>query len=418
MIIWSTPFGNLTSVNSTSIDLLSSTNVDESFYITLTALAGPLTARTEHTLHAYNQTYLSVTQARAALQNRISCSGINMLGVYTHEFNFDIDSYVLNRALWHIIYTMSFGFFMALVAGALCVTLKRTYYSADHLKTPPIYPTMAPNSAARTPPNFELNQWLSLAAANITGTLEQVRDKLRLGVQQVSEHMGQTMGRATELFTYGVQHAGDSIRQVAETSAAYLHNIRETGQQRLNTMRVQTMSSLRNPGHLMRAGMNILTTQVNSLRDYCGVTSGHALPINLYDQQLYYDARQSPLPGAYLNPNRITTITEEDESILDSTSLITSLHRTPYAGHTSLTIPANASGIGRLGLASNSVMLALSNFNQPVSENQLEEEEIVVTQGQMSGGIGTFRGNFHDQDEGLIDEPERLIMYGQQRPIN
>lgn len=217
MIIWSTPFGNLTSSNATSIDLLSSDNVDEPFYVTLTGIAGPITARTEHTLHAFNHTYLSVTRARAALQNRISCSGINMLGVYTHEFHFDIDTYVLNRAIWQLIYTMSFGFFMALVGGALCVTLKRTYYHVDHLKTPPIYPTMAPNSAARTPPNFELNQWLSLAAANISGTLEQVRDKLRLGVQQVSEHMGQTVGRATELFTYGVQHAGDSIRQVAET---------------------------------------------------------------------------------------------------------------------------------------------------------------------------------------------------------
>ena len=73
---------------------------------------------------------------------------------------------------------------------------------------------MTPNSAARTPPNFELNQWLSVAAANISGTLEQVRDKLRLGVQHVSEHMGQTV---QELFTYSVQHAGGTIRQAAET---------------------------------------------------------------------------------------------------------------------------------------------------------------------------------------------------------
>lgn len=217
IIIWSTPFGNLTSINATSIDLLTTDDYNEPIYVTLTALAGPFTARTEHTLHAFNDTRLSVTHARAALQHRISCSGINMLGVYTHEFNFDIQTYVMNRAIWQLIYTASFGFFLALVAGALCVTLKRTYYNGDNLKTPPIYPTMAPNSAARTPPNFELNQWLSLAAANISGTLEQVRDKLRLGVQQVSEHMGQTMGRATELFNYGVQHAGGTIRQAAET---------------------------------------------------------------------------------------------------------------------------------------------------------------------------------------------------------
>jgi len=213
IIIWSTPFGSLTSINSSNIDLLSTAN-DEQIYVTLTALAGPLTARTRHMLHAFDKNHLSITQARAGFQHRLSCSGINMLGIYTHEFNFDIDNSGQKRSLWNIIYTMAFGFFMSLVGGALCVTLKRTsYYPTDHAHTPPIYPTMAPNSAARTPPNFELNQWLSLAAANISGTLEQVRDKLRLGVQQVSEHMG----RASELLTHSVQHAGGTIRHAAET---------------------------------------------------------------------------------------------------------------------------------------------------------------------------------------------------------
>ncbi len=215
IIIWSTPFGNLTSSNSSDIDLLSSNN-DELIYITLIALAGPLTARTQHRLHAFNTTHLSVTRARTALQNRLSCSGINMLGVYTHKFDFDIDTFVEKHALWYVIYTAGFGFFMSLVAGALCVIVKVKRVScdsSDRMETPPIYPTLTTNSAARTPPNFELNQWLSLAAANISGTLEQVRDKLRVGVQHVSEHMG----RASELFTHGVQQAGGTIRQAAET---------------------------------------------------------------------------------------------------------------------------------------------------------------------------------------------------------
>jgi len=212
IIIWSTPFGNLTSINFSDIDLLSFDN-DEPIYITLTALSGPLTARTKHVLHAFNTNHLSVTQARASLQHHLSCSGINMFGTYTYKFDFTIDTFVEKHAVWYIIYTMGFGFFMSLVAGALCVTLKQTNHSNKNIKTPPIYPTMTPNSASRTPPNFELNQWLSLAAANISGTLEQVRDKLRLGVQHVSEHMG----RASELFTHGVQHAGGTIRQAAET---------------------------------------------------------------------------------------------------------------------------------------------------------------------------------------------------------
>ncbi|CAF0925533.1 unnamed protein product [Adineta steineri] len=406
IIIWSTPFGNLTTINSSNIDLLSSV-YDEPIYTTLTALAGPLTARTRHILHAFNTNHLSVTQARAGLRHHISCSGINMLGIYTHEFDFDINSYGQKRALWHLIYTMAFGFFMALVAGALCVTIKRTsYYSADHLRTPPIYPTMTPNSASRTPPNFELNQWLSLAAANISGTLEQVRDKLRLGVQQVSEHMGQTMGRASELFTYGVQHAGGTIRQAAESSAAYLHSIRETSQHRLNTMRDQTLSSLRNPGNLMRAGMNMLTTQVNSLRDYCGVTTGQVMTTNyLLQQQQLHHSQNSPGTVSYLQRNHISTIMEDDESKMESSSLINPLDQTPYAGYIPSNVLTNTSGIGQLDAADNSVLLALSNFNQDYNEN-------VITRGQMSGGIGTF----HDHNDELINEPERLIMYGEHRP--
>jgi hypothetical protein len=105
IIIWSTIFGNLTSINSSDVDLLSSAD-NETIYITLTVLAGPLTARTRHMLEAFNKNHLSVTQARAALQHRLSCSGINMLGTYTHKFDFAIDTFVEKHALWYIICTM------------------------------------------------------------------------------------------------------------------------------------------------------------------------------------------------------------------------------------------------------------------------------------------------------------------------
>lgn len=213
IIIWSTPFGNLTSINSSEIDLLSSDN-DHPLYSALTALSGPLLARTKHRLRAFDKNHLSITRARASLQHHLSCSGINMLGAYTYQFDFNIETLVQKRALWHILFTAGFGFVMSLVAGVLCAIVKRTsYYPSDHMKTPPIYPTLTTNSAARTPPNFEFNQWLSTAAANISDTLEQVRDKLRVGVQHVS---GQ-MGRASELLTHSVQQAGGTIRQAAET---------------------------------------------------------------------------------------------------------------------------------------------------------------------------------------------------------
>jgi len=200
------------------------------------------------------------------------------------------------------------------------------------------------------------------------------------------------------------------------SSAAYLHSFRETSQQRLNTMRVQTISSLRNPGHFMRAGMNMLTTQVNSLRDYCGVTTGHPLSSNyLYQQQQFHDLRNSPVPMSHLHHKQITTITEEDESNMESTLLMTSLDPTPYVGHPSSTISANASGIGRLNAADNSVLSALNNFNQSSTNNAIDNENSIA-RGQMSAGIGTFHGHMQDHDDDLITETARLTIYGEQRP--
>jgi hypothetical protein len=177
-------------------------------------------------------------------------------------------------------------------------------------------------------------------------------------------------------------------------------------------MRVQTLSSLRNPGNLMRAGMNMLTTQVNSLRDYCGVTTGHPLPSNYLSQQQFHDFNRSPSTMSHLRHNQITSILEEDESIVESTSLMASIDRTPYVGHPVSIVSANASGIGRLDAADNSVLLALNNFNQssPIDNRNL------IARGQMSAGIGTFHSNVHHHNDDLIDEPERLTIYGEQRP--
>lgn len=214
-IIWSTPFGNLTSANSSEIDLLID---DGTLYRKLVAIAGPWSTRTKHTLQAFDNNSLSISRTRAALNHRLSCSAVTMLGMETYEFDFQVDSFVKRRALWELLYTFAVGLLLSLIGGATCLTLKQTrFYPVDQIATPPIYPTMTPNSAARTPPNFEFNQWFSSAAANISDTLEQVRDKLRQGVQQVSEQMGQTMGRASELITQGVQTAGGTIRQAATT---------------------------------------------------------------------------------------------------------------------------------------------------------------------------------------------------------
>jgi len=166
-------------------------------------------------------------------------------------------------------------------------------------------------------------------------------------------------------------------------------------------MRVQTLSSLRNPGNLMRAGRNMFTTQVDSSRDYCG----EVIPTNyLFQQQQQY----SPESISYLRHNQIPKIREDEEFFIESTALINPQDRSPYVGHTPSTELTNASGIGQLDTADNSVLLALNNFNQ-----DRIDDEVLITSGQITGGISTFHG---DNDE-LVNEPERLIMYGKQRSL-
>lgn len=190
------------------------------------------------------------------------------------------------------------------------------------------------------------------------------------------------------------------------SSAAYLHSIREASQQRLATMRVQTLSSLRNPGNLMRAGMNMLTTQVNSLRDYCGVTTGQMLSTNDLLQQQLRHSQHSPQGVTRLHHTHpISVIAEDDEAMIESTALMNQQDQTPYVGQMSSAVVPNAAGIGQLDAAGSSVLLALTNFN---------EDQNGPTGGQMTSGIGTF----HDLNDELVSEPERLIMYGQQRPVS
>jgi hypothetical protein len=200
------------------------------------------------------------------------------------------------------------------------------------------------------------------------------------------------------------------------SSAAYIQSFRETSQQRLNTIRVQTLSSLRNSGNFMRAGMNILTTQVNSLRDYCGVTAGPMSTNYLLQQQQLHLLQHSPASMSYLNHSRIPTIMEDDESVMESTSRINSQDRTPYAGYIASTILANTSGIGRLDAADNSVLLALNNFNEDAT-NTLDNEDL-LTRGRMTGGIGTFHDRSRNNDDNeVVIESGRLIMYAAQRRV-
>jgi hypothetical protein len=174
-------------------------------------------------------------------------------------------------------------------------------------------------------------------------------------------------------------------------------------------MRVQTLSSLRSSGQFMRAGMNMLTTQVNSLRDYCGVTTDNPRPSNyLLQQQQLHHMQNSTTTMNYLHHNQISTIFENNENMIESISGINLHDHSIYAGYIPTIVLFNESGIGQLDTADNSVLLALNNFNQDTINQNF------VTRGEMSSGIGTF----HDYNDELVNETERLIIYGEQRPLS
>lgn len=177
-------------------------------------------------------------------------------------------------------------------------------------------------------------------------------------------------------------------------------------------MRVQTLSSLRSSGQFMRAGMHMLTTQVNSLRDYCGALTGHAVSANyLSQQQQLQHIQNSTLSIAYIRQHQIPTIAEDEEHMFESTMLMDPRRSSPYVGDISSDFVGNASGIGQLDAADGSVLAVINNLDADC-----------VVSGQLSGGIGTFHDHHHhqhqQQQDDLVNEPERLIIYGGQRPFS
>ena len=160
----------------------------------------------------------------------------------------------------------------------------------------------------------------------------------------------------------------------------------------------------------------MFNTQVNSLRDYCGVTMGIPLTTNYLLQQQQQQQQQqfhhSPSAMSHLYPNRISTIAEEDELILETSTLINPFDQTAYAGHIVSAVLVETSGIGQLESADNSALSALNNF-QPPTPNPFEHG---LARGHMRGGIGLFHSGLGAPSDDLVDEPERLTIYGEQRP--
>ena len=155
----------------------------------------------------------------------------------------------------------------------------------------------------------------------------------------------------------------------------------------------------------MRARMNIITTQMNSLKDYCGVTTGPHLQAT-HPSLPTYHVQYSPSTFSRLQHHQITTIIEDDESSLDLNSSFNRRDRTPFAGYIVSESFTDASGVGQLDRADKSVQSALTDFQ--------ENDETMVVRGFLSGGIGTFHTHLYEQREEIVEEPERLIIHGQQ----
>ena len=205
------------------------------------------------------------------------------------------------------------------------------------------------------------------------------------------------------------------------SSAAYLLLFRRTSQQRFSLIYVHTLSSLRSSGSFMRAGINILGRRISNLRDYCGVTTGHLVSTKYLlkqrqrQRQQFSDMQDSTSSMVSIGLNDISTIIKDDESIMESISIINPQVHLPDGESISSSLLASTSGINQLDTANNSVLLALNNFNQDTVDTFHSNN--LIPQGFMIGGIGTFHDRIYDLNDDVINEPERMIVYGEKRPV-
>lgn len=200
------------------------------------------------------------------------------------------------------------------------------------------------------------------------------------------------------------------------SSASYLNSFRETGHHRLNVIRVHTLSSLRSSSHFMRSGMHMLTTQVSSLRDYCGVTTGHFVSKNyLLQQQHVHCLQYSPSAVMHIRYHELPTVMEDEQSQAESKSLTNHAHVSSYVGYIPSEVSRNGSIAGQLDENMHSVQLALNDFI--ADRVDIADEQGFITGGFMIGGFGTFHDRAQVINDEHIEESERLIDYGEQRPI-
>jgi hypothetical protein len=166
-------------------------------------------------------------------------------------------------------------------------------------------------------------------------------------------------------------------------SVSYIQSFYELSQQRLNSMCFQTLTSLRD-------GMTIFNTQSNSLRDYCGeMTELPSIPHHSLYQQQHSSDSHYPLALTTSSYGMRPTVAQPMENVRSPEEDPSML----YVGHTLPTLSTGASILGQLSWATDSVSLAMDNFQTGFISCSTDETENSPLRGCISTGIGTF----HDQ---------------------
>jgi hypothetical protein len=215
-IVWQTSFGYFTNIN---------TSLYEQIFHKLGKLIkvhGDMTVRLStygsaqsiNRISVTDQNELSITNVRQKFVGKLSCLAVNGAGLAIVDFYVDIRAGVRDQFFYCLLVGVVSAFISCLI-GSIACAINEKHAVAMFPMTPPIHPTPFDTNATPTPPNFDLNQWMTQAASNITETLEQVKKKLHKGVEKASI----------------------TVKSIGVHSSSYLYSVYEHGTQRLSNIK-------------------------------------------------------------------------------------------------------------------------------------------------------------------------------------
>lgn len=159
----------------------------------------------------------------------------------------------------------------------------------------------------------------------------------------------------------------------------------------------------------MRAGMNILTTQVNSLRDFCGVTSGVPSVANYVSQQRDFCEPTLSLTVFHSRYAMPTILEETTSPVVDDNPTDDVNESMLYAGRISSHTSERRVPAGRLQNANQSASSFLNDFDLKTADSIDDESE--VAGGCVGAGIGIFQMDVYEPSEQTVQNSDQVIFY-------